>query len=176
MHENAEKREQIEQWYDEYSVPIFKYIAKMVKDFHQAEDLTQDTFIKAYNYQSTDKDIKYPKTFLYKIAHNLTIDHLRKQAPIQLIKDFFWNYSSREPSTESIVEIQEDAKELYRALEKLKSTYRQVIILRQIEAFSTKETAHILGWSEGKVKTTLYRAMLKLEEQLQKEMVMNESP
>ena len=119
LQEQAKKRERIEQWYDEYSVPIFKYTAKMVKDFHQAEDLTQDTFIKAYNYLSTNKDVTYPKTFLYRIAHNLTIDHLRKQAPIQLIKDFFWNYNSRELSTETIVEIQEDAKELYQALEKL---------------------------------------------------------
>lgn len=157
------------EWYDAYSMAIFKYIMKLIKDPQQAEDLTQDTFIKAYTYLSTNKAVDYPKTFLYRVAHNLTVDYLRKQKPIQLMKDFFSNQKDPGPSVESIVAIRESSEALYDTLNTLKLSYRRVIILRKIEEFSTQETAHILGWSETKVKSTLSRGMKALKKHLTKE-------
>ncbi|MBN6206312.1 RNA polymerase sigma factor [Ralstonia pickettii] len=77
----------------------------MVRDAHQAEDLTQDTFIKAYDYLSSNKNVTYPKTFLYRTAHNLAIDYLRKPKPVQKINDFFINQSDSKLPIECIVEI-----------------------------------------------------------------------
>ncbi|WP_231514889.1 RNA polymerase sigma factor [Oceanobacillus salinisoli] len=57
---------------------------------------------------------------------------------------------------------------MYKTLHRLKTSYRQVIILRKIEGFSIQETAQILKWSESKVKSTLFRALRTLEEQLKK--------
>ncbi|WP_236026634.1 RNA polymerase sigma factor [Alicyclobacillus suci] len=54
--------------------------------------------------------------------------------------------------------------EVEEALNQLKDTYRQVVVLRYIENFSTQETSEILGWSETKVRTTAHRALIRLRE------------
>ncbi|MCD8510027.1 MAG: RNA polymerase sigma factor [Bacillus sp. (in: Bacteria)] len=64
--------------------------------------------------------------------------------------------------------LNEQERELYLAIAKLKRSQREVIILRKIKDFSIKETALILGCSEGKVKTTLWRGMIALKKQLEK--------
>lgn len=162
------KRKFIIEWYDQYSVPIYKYIAKMINDAYQAEDLTQDTFIKAYKYLGDKREIEYPKSFLYRIAHNITVDYMRKQAPIQLVKSIFFDKKDSHPSIEFIVEGREESERLHKLLLTLKTSYRQVIILRKIEGFSIQETARILNWSESNVKSTLFRALKAFEKHLLK--------
>lgn len=161
-------------WYDQYSMIIYKYIFKLIQDQQQAEDLTQDTFLKAYTYLEGSRQVDYPKTFLYRVAHNLTVDYIRKQKPIQLVKDFFLHQKDPKPSVESIVETRESSQILYDGLNSLKFSYRQVIVLRKIEELSTRETGHILGWSESKVKSTLSRGMKSLQKYLTKEGVKDE--
>lgn len=156
-------------WYDQYSMIIYKYIFKLIQDQQQAEDLTQDTFLKAYTYLENNRQVDYPKTFLYRVAHNLTVDYIRKQKPLQLMKDFFSYQKDPGASVESIIETRESSQILYRALSSLKPSYRRVIILRKIEELSTRETGHILGWSESKVKSTLSRGMRVLKKHLTKE-------
>jgi len=165
---NDRHQEQIIEWYNNYSLALYKYILKIIKDTQQAEDLTQDTFMKAYTYITRGKDVTYPKTFLYRIAHNLTIDYIRKNKPVQMIKDFFTNKEDPQPSVEAIIESQESSKELFDALSVLKMNYRQVIILRKVEEFSIRETAEILNWSENKVKSTLYRGLKALANEIDK--------
>lgn len=156
-------------WYRSFSDGVFKYIAGMVKDVYEAEDLTQDTFIKVHLYLVAHEEITHPKAFLYRTAHNLAVDHIRKQAPIRLIRDFFGTGSDPRATPESILDVKEDAKELWRALHRLKPSYREMIVLRKVEEFSTRETAEILDCSESKVKTTLLRALRALKKELIKE-------
>src|SRR5690625_2458002 len=156
-------------WYDQYSMIIYKYIFKLIHDRQQAEDLTQDTFLKVYIYLENNKQVDYPKTFLYRVAHNLTVDYIRKHKPLQLMKDFFSYQKDPGASVESIVETREASQELYNGLASLKTSYQRVIILRKIEELSTRETGHILGWSESKVKSTLSRGMRALKKHLTKE-------
>ena len=166
-------KEEITNWYHLYSDSIFKYILMMINDYHQAEDLTHDTFIKAYkNHNSFQKKSK-PQTWLFSIAHNNTVDYIRKQKPIKIFQEIFQTIKDSAPLPEDILEIRESSIELYKALSRLKSSYREVIILRKIKEFSTRETSEILNWSEGKVKTTLYRAIPALEKELLKEGFLN---
>lgn len=72
-----------------------------------------------------------------------------------------------------MLQIREQSLEIYKALSTLKSTYREIIILRKLKEFSIEETAGILGWSEAKVKSTLFRAMRALEKELKKEGELN---
>ncbi len=72
-------------------------------------------------------------------------------------------------SSEDIIILRENSRELYEALSNMKASYKQVIILRKIKGFSILETAHILEWSESKVKSTLFRAMQTLEEKMKRE-------
>ncbi|MCM3741435.1 RNA polymerase sigma factor [Oceanobacillus luteolus] len=162
-------KEEITDWYHLYSESIFKYILMMIHDYQMAEDLTHDTFIKAYKNHHTFQHKAQPKTWLFSIAHNLTIDYIRKQKPLRILQEIFTAKKTSVPSPDDIVEIRESSIQLYRALSKLKSSYREVIILRKIKEFSIRETSEILNWSEGKVKTTLYRAIPALEKELLKE-------
>lgn len=141
----------------------------MIRDSQQAEDLTQDTFVKAYRYFENFEQRSNPKTWLFNIAHNLTIDYIRKRKPISMVKDFFQNTKDHAPLPEDIVEIKESSAELYQALGRLKTSYREVILLRKVKGFTIQETSQILGWSESKVKMTLLRALAVLEKQLIKE-------
>ncbi|RBP03872.1 RNA polymerase sigma factor (sigma-70 family) [Rossellomorea aquimaris] len=78
------------------------------------------------------------------------------------------------PLPEQIVEMNEESEELYKAIQQLKPTYKHVIILRKLKEFSTTETAHVLNWSESKVKMTLRRALVELEKVLTRGGVINE--
>lgn len=167
-------KQEISNWYEEYSESIFKYIFMMVKEFYQAEDLTHETFVKAYvNIQSYNRDSS-PRTWLYSIAHNVTIDHIRKQRPILLFKEVFPNKKDEDPLPEEAIVIKENAKELHAALGTLKASYREIIILRKIHGFSISETMVILRCSESKVKSTLFRAMKAFEKKIKKEGLLNE--
>jgi len=172
--EDANTKIIITKWYDHYSDTIFHYILMMIRDYQQAEDLTHDTFIKAYKNYHTYQGKAKPQTWLFSIARNITIDYTRKRKPINVLKDIFATEKDTSPLPEDRIEIKETSKELYRALEAIKPTYREVIILRKVKEFSIKETSIILKWSESKVKSTLHRAIPALEKQLNKEGFFNE--
>ncbi|MDG5786401.1 RNA polymerase sigma factor [Evansella sp. AB-P1] len=159
----------IDEAYEQYSDAIFKYICMMVRDYQQGQDLTHETFIKAYeNYESFEGKAEL-KTWLFRIAHNVTIDYVRKKKPLRLIESFLNNKKDPSPLPEENLKIQEDVKVLYKGISNLKPAYKEVIILRKIKGFSINETSEILHWSENKVKVTLHRAMPLLKKELEKE-------
>lgn len=169
-----ERKVEITEWYQQHGDSIFRYILLMVRDHQQAEDLTQETFIKAFrSYDSFERKAN-PKTWLFRIAHNVTIDFIRKQKPLELLKELVLLGKSANAAPEGIVEIKENSTELYDALGQLKAPYREVIVLRKIREFSIQETGEILSWSESKVKNTLSRALSALEKQLNKEGIIHE--
>jgi RNA polymerase sigma-70 factor, ECF subfamily len=168
------RKEEIADWYDQHSKSVLSFILLMVKDYQQAEDLTHDTFVKAYLHYDSFKHYSSEKTWLFSIAHNLTVDFLRKRKPNMFIKELFLLNKHNPSLPEEIIRIKEDSYELYKALGELKDTYRKVIILRKIKGFSIEDTAQVLSWSESKVKSTLFRAIPALKKQLIKEGYLDE--
>ncbi|UJF26685.1 RNA polymerase sigma factor [Planococcus sp. 107-1] len=169
-----ERKVEITEWYQQHGDSVFRYILLMVRDHQQAEDLTQETFIKAFRSYDGFERKANPKTWLFRIAHNVTIDFIRKQKPLELLKELVLLGKSANAAPEGIVEIKENSTELYDALGQLKAPYREVIVLRKIREFSIQETGEILNWSESKVKNTLSRALSALEKQLNKEGIIHE--
>jgi RNA polymerase sigma-70 factor, ECF subfamily len=167
-------KEVIAAWYDQHSKSILTFILLMVKDYQQAEDLTHDTFVKAYLYYDSFNNHSSEKTWLFSIAHNLTVDFLRKRKPSVFFKELFLSQKDNHLLPEEIINVKENSYELYRALGEIKDTYRKVIVLRKIKGFSIEDTAKILSWSESKVKSTLFRAIPVLRKQLLKEGFFNE--
>lgn len=159
--------ETIHNWYMSYSNDIYKFILYMLNDHEQAKDLMQDTFIRAYHNLDSYRG-ESTKGWLFKIARNITIDFIKRKKPIYYSLDSFRLIPSKNPTPEKVLDLNEQERQLYLALAKLKRPYREVIILRKIKEFSTKETAEILGWKEGRVKTTLWRALGELKKQLEK--------
>ncbi|MFS1518475.1 RNA polymerase sigma factor [Bacillus sp. SCS-151] len=155
--------------YDVYSNRILKFIYTLTNDYHKSEDLTHDTFVKINNSLNQIRNMEKIETWIFQVAHNLTMDYLRRQK-INFFERLYPQSIEKEsaPSTESIIIKSESFGDLYTALKKLKPTYREVIILRKIEELSIKETGEILGWTESKVKSTLSRAMRVLHKELSK--------
>lgn len=161
-----DKQKIIVDWYDKYNEPIFKFIFMMTQDYQIAEDLRHETFIKAFVNFHTFREESSAKTWLYSIAHNITVDYLRKRKPLVVLKDVFSFQRDTSKLPSEHLELKEDSYELYQAISSLKESYRKVIILRKIKEFSIHETALILGWSESKVKSTLFRGIQALEKQM----------
>lgn len=168
------KKENVADWYDQHSKSVLSFILLMVNNYQQAEDLTHDTFVKAYLYYDSFKQYSSEKTWLFSIAHNLSVDFLRKSKPSMFLKEVFLMKKDDHSLPEEIIQIKEDSYEIYKALGDLKYTYRKVIVLRKIQGFSIEETAKILSWSESKVKSTLFRAIPALKKQLIKEGYLDE--
>lgn len=161
---------QFHEWYEKYSHQIYSYILVLIGEPDQAKDLMQETFVKAFRSMSNYRGDASPKTWLFRIARNVTIDYQRKKNPYIYMVDSFWKVQSNRSSTPvEIMELGEEIQELYAALSKLKKEYREVIILRKIKEFSISETATILDWKESRVRTMLHRGIGALRTQLMKE-------
>ncbi|MBD8069109.1 RNA polymerase sigma factor [Bacillus sp. PS06] len=169
-----DRKEQIAVWYDQHSKSVLDFILLMVRDYQQAEDLTHETFIKAFSYLDSFKNHSSEKTWLFSIAHNVTVDFLRKKKPSRLLTEVLLFQKDKSFLPEEAIQIKEESQEVYKAIGRLKESYRKVIILRKIKGFSTEDTARILGWSESKVKSTLFRAIPILKKQLKKEGFLDE--
>ncbi|RUL56855.1 RNA polymerase sigma factor [Lysinibacillus antri] len=156
-----------EQQYDLHSDRIYQYIYFLVGHAELAEDLTQETFIKAIQSQHTFRNDASTLTWLMKIARNLTYDYYRRKRIISFLP-FTAKYDTKEESftPEKWLEQNEESKRLYEALQKVKMDYREAIVLRKIEGLTIKETAKILGWNESKVKNCTERGMKALRQLL----------
>lgn len=156
--------------YHEYADDIYRFILIMVRDKHKAEDLMQETFIKAYKNIESIKQYSNQKTWLFVIARNITIDYIRRNKPFNWAVNIFQlAIPSSEQLPDEKIQSDENLKTIYEALGKIKPNYQSVIACRIVEGFSTAETSQILRWSESKVKVNLHRGLGKLREQLEKE-------
>lgn len=161
-------KEQINSWYYEYNNDIFRFVFFIIGDRDHTLDILQDTFLRAFdNYESFEGD--NVKSWLIRIARNLSIDFIRKKKPIYTISDLFQSLNSTDKTPEQITVFNEFERQLYISLNRIKRPYKDVIILRKIKEFSTNETAQILDWSESKVKVNLLRGMKALRKELEKE-------
>ena len=157
----------LEQLYVEYSDRIYRYIFLQVRQKELAEDLTQETFYRAFKNIHTFNKQASMSTWLLKIARNATYDHFRRKRIIRffsLDKEVNVDTSNHSPEDELLKK--DMTVRLYNALASLKPTYRDVLILRKINESSIKETAYILGWTETKVKSTMVRAFAALKKEM----------
>ncbi|TSI02620.1 RNA polymerase sigma factor [Lysinibacillus sp. BW-2-10] len=150
----------LERLYRAHNRSIFKYIFYLVQNETIAKDLMQDTFLKAYRNYHHFRNEASELTWLRKIARNVVYDYLRRKRIIQFIPFIQSHEQIVQDSAIAYIVENENRKELFYALSKLKVSYREVLVLRKIEQLSIEETAEVLGWSTDKVKNT-QRAALK---------------
>ncbi|MEM5673311.1 RNA polymerase sigma factor [Bacillus cereus] len=141
------EQKELTEWFNKYGDSILTYTLLMVRDYQQAEDLTQETFIKAYRHQQQFEQKSSVKTWLFSIAHNVTKDYFRKKHPLQHYLGLTMEEKDYKPIPEQIVAMNFQNEQLYRTIQQLKPSYRHVIILRKLKEFSTKETVFVLNWS-----------------------------
>lgn len=144
-----------ERLFDRYHAPILNYLHRMVYDRATAEDLTQDTFIKAYRaLPNTNHDLAF-KAWLYRIATNTAITHLRRKKIVRWVP-FAEGFDP--PSNESVERSVGRRFDVEQALGKLPQHYATVLLLRHYQGLSLAETAAALDITENAAKLRLFRA------------------
>jgi RNA polymerase sigma-70 factor (ECF subfamily) len=142
------------QLFEQYHAPILNYLHRMVSDRALAEDLTQDTFIKAYNaLPRTRADLAF-KAWLYRIATNTAISHLRRGKIIKWLPFL----TDRETPDEHIEKSVTRKMDINEALSKLPQHYATALLLRHYQGLSLAETARALDVTENAAKLRLFRA------------------
>lgn len=162
---------------DVFSGPLYRLALKMLGSPQDAEDVLQNTFIKALQNLKTFEERSSLSTWLYRIAVNEALMLLRKQKPEVSLTDTLpedgedKDYSPVEftdwcclPEEEFLTT--ESRQALDASIRRLPETLRVVFLLRDIEGLSIRETSEALGLTETAVKTRLLRARLRLRELL----------
>lgn len=150
------------QLYDVFANQIYRYIYYKVKK-EDVEDLTETLFLKAWEninkYQNRKKTSF--KSWLYRIAHNLVVDHYRLSREHASL-DPRISSTDREANPKELVQEVLDNEHLKKAISRLKKTYQQIIILKFINELSNTEISRILKKSEGNVRILQFRALKAL--------------
>ena len=158
-----------------YERPVFSLILRMVRDRQLAEDLSQETFIKALNaIGSYRPEFKF-SSWIFKIANNAAIDHLRRREVDTLSLDGAPNATSQDDIQATALQVGDkgetplaelEARELGTAIERaigqLRPEYRSCILLRHVEGLAYEEIAQLLDLPLGTVKTYIHRARHEL--------------
>jgi RNA polymerase sigma-70 factor (ECF subfamily) len=155
-----------------YQRPISAYVYRMVGNYDSALDLTQEIFIKVYS--SLDRyrsEFKF-STWIYKIAHNAAVDHLRRTTTREqsLVvgtegDQFDLPIKSSRLSPEQESERRERRVEIETVVRALPANYRELIILRHSQDLSYEEIVEVTGLPLGTVKNRLFRAREMMRQQ-----------
>ncbi|HVS00160.1 MAG TPA: sigma-70 family RNA polymerase sigma factor [Thermoanaerobaculia bacterium] len=151
--------------------PVYSLVARMVHDPSTAEDLAQEIFVKAFRRLDTYDPARKLSSWLFKIAHNTTIDFLRRGAPetvpLEAEEDdrgglaaVLSDAGAEDPG--AAAERRQMARALERAIAGLRPEYREPVLLRYVEGLAYQEICELTGQPLGTVKTNLHRARKEL--------------
>lgn len=155
-----------------YQRPIAAYVYRMVGNYESALDLTQEIFIKVYNSLGRYRaEFKF-STWIYKIAHNAAVDHLRRSSTREqsLVAgtesdSFELPIESASLTPEQESERKERRSEIESVVRALPANYRELIILRHSQDLSYEEIVEVTGLPLGTVKNRLFRAREMMRQQ-----------
>ncbi|MEK7507096.1 MAG: RNA polymerase sigma factor [Patescibacteria group bacterium] len=168
---NARQLRKFEGIAEEHQKSIVNFHYRFVGDRYEAENLAQDTFIKAFLKLKTLKDKKKLKSWLFAIARNVVIDFFRKNKnrEIALGNEMIENFIETASSVKLDSRINEDeiSRELQRCIDQLSSQDRRLIKLLYYEGFSYKEISQILRINQNTLKSRLHRTRAILLEIIQ---------
>lgn len=158
-----------------YKNSIYQLCYRMLGNRHEAEDMAQEAFIRAYvNINSFNQELKF-STWLFRIATNLCIDRIRKKKPDYYLDaevsgtdglTMYSHLASDSPLPEKELESLELQESVQKEIMKLPEKYRSVIVLKYIEELSLNEISEILDLPLGTVKTRIHRGREALRQQL----------
>ncbi|UOQ87508.1 RNA polymerase sigma factor SigW [Gracilibacillus salinarum] len=158
-----------------YQNKVYAICFRMIGNKHEAEDIAQEAFIRAYlNIQSYDENRKF-STWLYRIATNLTIDRIRKKKPDFYLDaeikgtdglNMYAQLPAEDPLPDQEVESLEMQSYIQNEIMQLPAKYRSIIALRFIDELSLKEISEILEIPVGTVKTRIHRGREALRKRL----------
>ena len=162
-----------------YHARVFRLAMRIVQDFDDAHDVAQETFIRAHEKLGSFRRGSSFFTWIYRIAHNNSINLLRKRRLRSFIRLDTGTDASPDPNSLNSGEVQAagatphtdaEAAEIRdrvdRALSRLPNRQRSVFVMRQFDGLSHREISDVVGCTEGSVRASYYHAVKKLQEAL----------
>ena len=149
--------------YERYSITIFRFVCLRIASRDDAEDLTEDIFMRAWHNLPKYDDRGIPfAAYLFQIARNALIDHYRKnKTTVSSIEDL--NIRGMDPDPEDSVAHKLDFEDLQRVMENLPEDYKNVLTFRFLSGLSPEETAQMMSRSEGAIRVLQFRALAALK-------------
>ncbi len=152
-----------------YHDRVYRYILRMVRDPGEAEELTQETFLRAYRRRDTLRDEQAVRGWLYRIGTHVCLDRLRQRRPNVSIdsKEGASEVASAvsiSPSALELTEREETSACVQRCLDFLPDHYRAVIVLHEAHSLTAAEIASLLGLKLTTIKMRLHRARRMLQQ------------
>jgi RNA polymerase sigma-70 factor (ECF subfamily) len=155
-----------EELYDTHADALWRYFLYRLNDRERAKELTQEVFMKTWQYVLMDKTIENEKAFLYRIAKNLFINEIRtKKQSISL--DCLETEGFEISDDSSASDTTATRNELFVRLGMIKESYRAVLIMRYIEDLPVKEIAHLLNEKETNISMRIKRGIEALKKTYQ---------
>ena len=139
--------------YDTHAPKIFRYLYHRLGDQALAEDLTSEVFVRFLHARPAPDNLL---AFLYRMAHNLFVDYLRRNPPLQQLDE---NIPADGNDPTHLAEIEMERMRLRRALLRLTAEQQQVIVLKFLEGLSNEEIARVVGKPVGAVKALQHRGL-----------------
>jgi len=161
--------------------PVYSLVARMLQDPAAAEDLAQEVFIKAFRRLDTYDTQRKLSSWLFKIAHNTTIDYLRRRTPETVPLEAPSSSGTREDGGGGLAAVLADgsaespavaaerrdmARALEQAIARLRPEYRASVVMFYVEGASYQEICEVTGLPLGTVKTNLHRARKELAQHM----------
>ena len=157
-----------------YKGQIYAYLLRSVKNYEDAEELTIEVFFKVYRALDTWKPQARFSTWLYKIAHNLSIDFHRAKSRRHTYSLDDEEFPVDEPTAVDLwsnpeweLEEKDRHRVIREAIDQLSPKQKAVFMLNRYQGLQIKEITEVLGMAEGTVKIHLHRAVRKLQTLLQ---------
>jgi len=149
--------ESLEMLYSQHGPAILRYVHRLVGR-KMAEDVLQDTFVQAVAHVDRLDGLVSPKAWLFTVARNMAINHLRKKpVPVQIA----WDSLVQWPATE-----EDHLEPMRRAIQTLSPDLRETVLLRWYDELGYEEIAQILQIPLGTVRSRLHHALRKLREHM----------
>ena len=162
-------REALEELYLIHFDRIYSYLHVSVGNRHDAEDLTTQTFLKMLEKIGSFKWQSAPfSAWLFRIAHNLAMDHFRAHRRWQPEEEMPEPPGEEEPSAELTAMQTIGRESMLKLIDRLSPEQQQVLTLKFLFNFGNAEAATILGKSEGAIKSLQHRALASLQRQIAK--------
>jgi len=143
---------------------VFAFLLSMCKNYHLAQDLTQETFLKAYSHIETYDENKKMSTWLCTIAKNLFIDYTRKnkEIPVEILPEQSPIPTEDSNETETLISKQE----IMKLVHSMEEPYREVFLLRYSMNLSFSEIADIFCEKEAWARLIYYRSRKQLQKKI----------
>ncbi len=159
-----------ERVYEAFLAPIYRFILFKVSHRQDAEDLSSQVFLRAWQYlYQQQRPVENLRAFLYQVAKNLVIDFYRQRARQGIAletREVTVQADEQQLQLFQRIDRNVELADIERALRTLKDEHKEVVLLRYVEELSVKEIAAIVGKSHGAVRVILFRALKVLRRQI----------